>query len=534
MSSSTSLTRLTPLSIRRVSALLLGLVLLLMGCSSGSSPGTSSSGSSPLSAPGASVTATGVQARCGNVPSGPDRAPAGAVRVDSSVSGDISAKTKANSPGTVFWLSPGTHRFHKEEFAQVEPKTGNTYIGAPGAIVDGAGVNRYAFTGKASNVTLRNLTIRGFSAPVNEGVVNHDSGEGWVIEDSTLIDNHGAAMMAGPGQVVRGNCLKDNGQYGINACCGDITNLQLLNNEFVGNNADDVEAKVQNCGCTGGMKLWAVNGADIRDNWIHGNHGPGIWADTNNNDVLIERNVIEDNDGTAIFYETSYNAIIRDNLIRRNNFVGGQEFADREDNFPVAAIYVSESGGEPRVKARTDLIDIYRNDFEDNWSGITLWENADRFCNSPANTSTGICTLLVKSVSRCRPPAIRHAPLIGDCRWKTQRVSVHDNRFVSDPATVDGCQSLCSRMAVISNFGTQPRWSPYKGDKVQKAITFGQQNTWSQNTYVGPWNFTTIDPSGRATSDEWRSAPYNQDRGSTFTSAAGTPATPTKSERQGR
>jgi hypothetical protein len=89
-------------------------------------------------------------------------------------------------------------------------------------------------------------------------------------------------------------------------------------------------------------------------------------------------------------------------------------------------------------------------------------------------------------------------------------------------------------MAVISNFGTQPRWSPYKGDKVQKAITFGQQNTWSQNTYVGPWNFTTIDPSGRATSDEWRSGPYNQDRGSTFTSAAGTPATPTKSERQGR
>ena len=102
------------------------------------------------------------------------------------------------------------------------------------------------------------------------------------------------------------------------------------------------------------MKLWAVNGADIRGNWIHGNHGPGIWADTNNNDVLIEQNVIEDNDDAAIFYETSYNAIIRDNLIRRNNLVGGRKFADRKDEFPTSTIYLSEAGGEPRIKARTD------------------------------------------------------------------------------------------------------------------------------------------------------------------------------------
>ena len=91
---------------------------------------------------------------------------------------------------------------------------------------------------------------------------------------------------------------------------------------------------MENCGCTGGMKLWAVNGADIRGNWIHGNHGPGIWADTNNNDVLIEQNVIEDNDDTAIFYETSYNAIIRDNVIRRNNLVGGREVRRPRGRFP--------------------------------------------------------------------------------------------------------------------------------------------------------------------------------------------------------
>ena len=47
------------------------------------------------------------------------------------------------------------------------------------------------------------------------------------------------------------------------------------------------------------MKFWSVDGADIRGNWIHDNRGPGMWADTNNNDFLIERNLIEGNDGSA-------------------------------------------------------------------------------------------------------------------------------------------------------------------------------------------------------------------------------------------
>ncbi len=506
--------------------LFVGISLLLAACSPESfpvsAPDASSSESAPAgaasaSAPSASGAMPEQQARCGHLADGPASPPSGAIEVKSAVVGDLSEKTDVNPPGTLFWLDPGTHRLPKGEFAQVQPKAGNTYIGAPGAVLDGAGQNRYAFTGKASKVTLQNVKIRGFVAPVNEGVVNHDSGAGWVIENNTLVDNRGAAMMAGRGQVVRGNCVKDNGQYGLNACCGDLTHLQVVNNEFDGNNADDVEAQVPGCGCSGAMKLWAVNGADIRGNWIHGNHGPGIWADTNNNDVLIEQNVIEDNDDIAIFYETSYNAIIRDNVIRRNSLVSGRKFADREDDFPVAAIYLSESGGEPRIKARTDLIDIYRNDFEDNWSGITLWENADRFCNSPANTSTDICTLLVSSVSRCRPPAIDQPPLLGDCRWKTQRVAIHDNRFAFDHTAITGCKSFCGRMAVISNFGTSPRWSPYKGERVQRAITLDQQNSWYRNIYQGPWSFTTYNQKGRVTSDQWQSAPYGQDRDSTFT-----------------
>ena len=235
------------------------------------------------------------------------------------------------------------------------------------------------------------------------------------------------------------SCLRGNGQYGMNAykAGGPISGLVVEGNEIVGNNTDDWERRRPGCGCTGGVKFWAVNGADVRGNWVHDNRGAGLWADTNNNDFRIEDNVLEANDGAALIYETSYNAVIRNNTIRRNNWVEGRRYADRGDNFPFATVYLSESGGEPRIRARTDKIEIYRNVLENNWSGITLWENADRFCNSPANTSSGDCTLLVKDTDRCAQPAIATAPLYADCRWKTQRVDIHDNRFVLDTSVVE-------------------------------------------------------------------------------------------------
>ena len=55
-------------------------------------------------------------------------------------------------------------------------------------------------------------------------------------------------------------------------------------------------------------------------------------------------------------------------------------------------MYLSEAGGDPRVVG-PGSIDISYNLFQDNWSGVTLWENADRYCNSPANTSSDYCTL---------------------------------------------------------------------------------------------------------------------------------------------
>jgi hypothetical protein len=476
----------------------------------------------------AALVLTGLSSVAGAEPSAEDWAvcdritathpepPTGAVVVDPT-DGAVQRATTEHPAGTTFWLAPGEHTLGDDQYGQVIPKDGNVYLGAPGAVLDGRTRNLYAFTGEATDVEIRDLVVRNFVARRDEGVVNHDSGDGWLIQNNTIEHNGGAALMAGSRQRVIGNCLRANGQYGINAYKnGALTDLVIEGNEITGNNTDDWESQVPGCGCTGGAKFWAVDGADITRNWVHDNRGAGLWADTNNNDFVFDHNLFENNDAEALFYETSYNAVIRDNVFRGNTIVQGRSFANRGDNFPVGTIYLSESGGEPRVPARTDRIDIHDNTFDQNWSGITLWENADRFCNSPANTSSGHCTLLTPDTTSCTQPAITEQPLHDDCRWKTQRVDIHHNRFIIDPAALN-CTTLCGRMAILSNWGTYPDWSPYKATAVQQAITFDQQNTWRANTYVGPWTFTPFDQSRVVQSTEWQAAPYAQDVCSAFT-----------------
>ena len=71
-------------------------------------------------------------------------------------------------------------------------------------------------------------------------------------------------------------------------------------------------------------------------------------------------------------------------------------------------------------------------------------------------------------------------------------------------------------MAVLSNVGTFPDWSPYRDQVVQEAITWRQDNRWHDNTYTGPWTFMAHDTGVLLRPTQWQADPYNQDRGSTF------------------
>ena len=446
--------------------------------------------------------------------------------------GDNAKLFDAAQAGAVFWLAPGTHTLGSSEFGQIQARASDVYVGAPGAVLDGQGRNRGALSGNATDVTLAYLEVTGFVAPLNEGVINHDSADGWVIEHVYAHDNGGAAMMAGARQQVRYSCLANTGQYAFNAYqqAAGIVDVVFEHNEITGNNTGDWENKQKGCGCTGGGKFWDVKGARVTENWVHDNHSVGLWADTNNVDFLFARNIVEDNADVGIWYEISYNARISDNLIARNGWEGGRS----DTGAPSPGIYLSEAGGDarlPSANAGAPRIDITRNRLVDNYSGITLYENANRFCNSNGNSSTSYCTPFVtdgviaephdftygRPVNKshpCNAPGIGTEPLYTDCRWRTQHVLVAENDFGFDRAKVPCGSEWCGVMALYVSGADNQSWQPYRVADVLRAVVSGQDNRWTANRYTGAWRFA-VGYGDRVDWADWQ-ATYAQDGASTL------------------
>jgi hypothetical protein len=463
---------------------------------------------------------------CGNkavLGGGPRRPPAGAVVVPA---GD-DARVNLGRPGVTYWFAPGRHTLGPGPYTQIIPGDGATFTGAPGAVLNGRHVNFYAFGGYATGVTVSYLTVINFGTlggNDDQGVVNHNSSPQWTITHSTISGNAGAGAMVGTGDKVEYNCLEDNQQYGFNAYSPvNVANIVISHNEIAGNDTYNWEKRQPGCGCTGGGKFWDVDGAVVTDNWVHGNHSVGLWADTDNRGFDIEGNYIADNYGTGLTYEISYNALIKNNTFARNGLGDGPT----NPGFPTGAIYISESGADSRVPGPYgSALSITENTFSDNWGGVVLWENANRFCDSPANTSSGACTLVDPAVRlrSCGPALIAKQPYIADCRWKTQNVSVNHNVFDFDPQTLGihcTTETECGFNGLFSEYGSYPTWSPYKGTAIEKSITFHQDNSFSDNIYNGPWQFMVYQQGTQVDFATWQGGPYHQDRGSVF-NVAGT------------
>jgi hypothetical protein len=77
--------------------------------------------------------------------------------------------------------------------------------------------------------------------------------------------------------------------------------------------------------------------------------------------------------------------------------------------------------------------------------------------------------------------------------------------------------SMCGRNAIFSQYGTYPSWSPYKAFTISQAITHDQGNVFSNNTYLGTWNFMPLDTGHLISPSAWKASPYNQDAGTSFT-----------------
>jgi len=145
------------------------------------------------------------------------------------------------------------------------------------------------------------------------------------------------------------NChVLRNGQIGI---VGAGHGARLLDNTIAYNN----EAHFNPGWEAGALKVVLSDGVQIAGNWVHHNGGPGIWCDIDNRHALIEKNVVEDNEQIGIFYEISYGAVIRRNLVRRNGLA------------PWVQDYVWGAG---ILVAASPDVEVYENRLEDNRGGI--------------------------------------------------------------------------------------------------------------------------------------------------------------------
>ena len=382
------------------------------GSSSAAAPtAPAASSTSPSSAP-ASAPASTPAAPAGpvsaNAPSSPPvtwcenglpaspytSAPAGATTVPAGNNSSFDFST----PNTTYWFAPGTHTLGTSSYGQIDPAKGDTYVGAPGAVLDGQKVNQFAFAGdyqdlSDENVTIEYLTIQNFHPSQGGGAVNGNGNNGWTEKFNLMKDNSpGAAMMLGGDNVVSSNCLTENGEYGFNGYSyvdetlgstftGGATNITFTNNDVSFNNTQKTGSGIE-----GGGKFWQNGNVVVTGNYVHDNiDSPGLWMDTDNAGFLVQGNYIAHNDSVGLMYEISYNADIVGNTFVGNSIKDGEGNA----GFPDGAIYISESGGDASVPSTyAGQLNIQGNVFQDNWSGVVIYQNANRYAGDGQDPGT--------------------------------------------------------------------------------------------------------------------------------------------------
>ncbi len=257
---------------------------------------------------------------------------------------DIGDLAKDSPKGTVFMIH-GTHYNQT-----IKPRDGQQFIGADDAVLDGKGRTDYAFDGSADDVVIRNLEIRNYDSNKQRGAIDADGGD-WTVEGCDIHHNAAVGVRLSSGTpTVRFNRIHHNYQLGINV--PHSVNGLIEGNEISYNNFE----QDYNWGWeAGGSKFWSTTNLTVRGNWSHHNHGPGLWTDHDNIGLIYENNLIEDNFANGIFHEIGYDAIIRNNTIRRNGF--GHD----------AWLW-----GAGIVIASSQNVEVYGNLVEDNYNGITM------------------------------------------------------------------------------------------------------------------------------------------------------------------
>jgi len=224
-----------------------------------------------------------------------------------------------------------------------------------------AAVGTGAFVSGATGVTVRNLVVELFANQTSAGAIWGDYD--WVIENNEVRLNHGIGIYVGA--TVRNNYVHDNGQCGIATL--SARSMLVENNEISYNNYAGYDTHYDG----GGTKFMKSLNLTVRGNYVHNNYGTGIWFDWDNKGILVENNTVTKNDGPGIFHEAGYDAVFRNNIVRRNGF-----------NFHSGWI-----DGSGILLLASNNTEIYGNRVEKNKDGIGLTQtNRGRGAYGPHKT----------------------------------------------------------------------------------------------------------------------------------------------------
>jgi hypothetical protein len=518
------------------------------------------------------------------------------------------------SPDTVYYLLPGEHA------GSIQADAGDAFVGGFSdgipSVMSGdntvytSAIDSDYSDGNQPGVTIEYLTIEKFHAQGNGSAINQDSNTDWTLRyDTVTLNAPGGGMIAGANNVLEDNCLTLNGQYGFQAydvnswgqdsLTGGPYNVTVKDNEISYNDTCDFEGRLSNpaigwsnynpvpaqyrnphCGTVtpdgdeGGFKLWETDGVTVKDNYIHNNWGPGVWADTDNANTTYVGNTITGNDDEAIIEEISYNFSITNNYLAYNGWAGGLGNA----GFPTPAIYVSQSGSDRKFGgvpacpeascsgqgSYTSQSVISSNTFVNNGGSVLLWQNSDRFCSAGFD---GVCTLVDGgisgpfTISACKsslPSAsINTTTYTGrrtgsgprdwwdGCLWRTSNVAVTENTIDFNPAEIPNCNKTawpaCGAGGIFAEYSDSAA-APYNrpgGWVILSQLTFFENDTWSDNMYHGPSTFYAWNQSNGDNPVSWRdwttdvskgdrcsssgehgsgacAGPFGQDSGSTY------------------
>jgi parallel beta-helix repeat protein len=272
----------------------------------------------------------------------------------------------AHGAGTAYIVKAGTHY---RNFS-VRPKSGDSFCGEPGAVVDGGRSLQFAFYGGGTNVTLDSITVQNYNTGRQNGAIQPDlHATGWVVRNISAVRNYWAGLKAADGMRILGGQYNDNDQLGIASTSATNLTLDGLDGDpatFDGPEMARNRTLHASCGFEAGGMKWINGRVTIRNAHVHHNVCKGLWADGNANGTLIENNLVEDNWSAGILYEISQNAIVRNNSVYRN----GNGEADGW--YWDGGITVASSFG----------VEVYGNHLSGNYNGITGTQQ-DRFDATP-------------------------------------------------------------------------------------------------------------------------------------------------------